>query len=53
MTEANAKQFNDFHECIGVCDACESALSAWDFQEGICPDCLEPLESEDTEEEIA
>lgn len=43
----NHAKFNAFHDCVGVCDACESALSDWDYQEGVCPDCLETLESED------
>lgn len=41
----------DDSECIGQCDTCDSALSAWDYKEGICPDCLEPLETIDEESE--
>lgn len=42
-------------DIIGQCDVCDSSLSEYDYEEGSCPDCAEPLESEDieTEEETA
>lgn len=42
----------DYMECVGVCSCCQSALSNFDFQEGCCPDCLEPLETLEEEEAV-